>query len=355
MTHISQVLIEKLPKTDLHCHLDGSMRIATLIDLAKQENVTLKSYEPERLMEIMRYGRVRKNLEEYLAGFEPLVAVLQTKESLERVFFELCEDAALENIWHLEVRYCPALHTNKGLSVEDVVEACIEAAKRATSVFGISVVQILCGLKHHEGESILKMAQLAATYRSQGVVGFDLAGPEDGFPIRDHLEAIYFARKHHLSITLHAGESYGPASIAQAVQEAGAHRVGHGTSLVNDQALLSYIVDNRIGVEACPISNWHTGAVSSLDAHPLRKLLESGVRVSINTDNRLCSDTSVTEEIMAVVEHLDLNLKDIQRLLLNGFKSAFLPYEKRMYLLEAFNQEWQKLTKVHGLREEARL
>lgn len=345
MKHISRKLVEKLPKTDLHCHFDGSIRLETFIELAKLRGVQLPTYEPQALMENLKFGRVRKTLEEYLRGFDYLVAVLQEAGDIERAFFEICEDAALENVWHLELRYCPYLHTQKGLSSKEVVESCIRAARRAEHELGISVGQILCGLKHNEAQSILDVAKLAAEFRNHGVVGFDMAGPENGFPIRDHLEAIYFAKRNHLFITLHAGESYGPESIAQAIHEAGAHRIGHGTSLIKDRELLAYVVDHRIGVESCPISNWHTGSVKSLDEHPIKEFLEAGVRVSINTDNRLCSDTTVTEEIMAVVEHLDLSVDQIHRLLVNGFKSAFLPYAQRARLLEAFNLEWDKLLK----------
>lgn len=342
MTQISQALIRSLPKTDLHCHLDGSLRVATLIELAQKNNITLPNYEPQALMEYYKYGRIRKTLEEYLLGFEPLIAVMQYRENIERIFFELCEDAASENVMHLEVRYCPYLFIQKGLSQEEVVELCANAAARATEEFGISVVQILCGLKHNDSASILSVAKLAAQFRNQGVAGFDLAGPEDGFPISDHLEAIQLAKKNNLFITLHAGESYGPKSIAQALR-AGADRIGHGTSLVRDQDLLRYVVDHRIGIESCPLSNLHTGSVKSLDEHPLRQFIEAGVRVSINTDNRLCSNTSITEEIMTMARHADLNLEEIRRLLENGFKSAFLPYEKRGQLLESFSAAWAEL------------
>lgn len=343
MKHISRTLVEKLPKTDLHCHFDGSIRLETLIDLAKLRDVPLPTYEPQALMEKMKYGRVRKTLEEYLAGFEPLVAVLQEADDIERAFFEVCEDAALEKVWHLELRYCPYLHTRKGLTSREVVQICTKAAHRAERELGMSVGQILCGLKHNQRESILEVAKLAAEFRSDGVVGFDMAGPEIGFPIRDHVEAIYYAKRNHLFITLHAGESYGPESIAQAIYDGGANRVGHGTSLVKDPELLAYVVNHRIGVESCPISNWHTGSVLSLDEHPIKEFLERGVRVSINTDNRLCSDTTITEEIIAVVEHLDLSIEHVHKLLVNGFKSAFLPYAQRARLLDAFNLEWENL------------
>lgn len=334
-------MLEKLPKTDLHCHLDGSIRIDTLIELAKKHDVSLPSYERETLMSFMGYGRVRKSLEDYLLGFEPIIKSMQDQEALEQVFYELCEDAHLENVWHLEVRYCPYLHRQKGLSSEEVINACIKAQERAKKDFGISVVQILSGLKNDSEASILEVAKLAAKYQPQGVVGFDLAGPERGFPLADHLKAIYYARKNHLFITLHAGESYGPESISQAIHKANANRIGHGTSLVKDPKLLQYVIDHRIGVEACPLSNWHTQAVKSLLEHPIKEFLNRGVRVSVNTDNRLCSDTSITEELLALVEILNFTMEEIRRLLENGFKSAFLPYHVRSQMLNKFNEEFK--------------
>lgn len=339
----SRKLIEQLPKTDLHCHFDGSIRLSTLIELAQKNKVSLPSFEPEVLMEKLKYGRVRKSLEEYLEGFDPLIAVLQEADDIERAFFEVCEDASFENVWHLELRYCPLLLTKKGLTAEEVVKACLKASMRAEIELGMSVKHIMCGLKNTPSDSTLEVAKLASKYFEQGVVGFDMAGPETGYPLVDHLKAIYWAKRNHLFITLHAGESCGPESVLEALYEGGAHRVGHGTSLIKDQELLKFVIDHRIGVEACPISNWHTGAVKSLDNHPIRKLLENNVRVSINTDNRLCSDTTITEEIMAMIEQLDMDMNHIKKLLINGFKSAFLPYSERTRLLDRFNQEWLRL------------
>lgn len=339
----SRKLIEQLPKTDLHCHFDGSIRIETLIELARKNKVPLESFEPEVLMEKMKYGRVRKSLEEYLVGFDPLIAVLQEADDIERAFFEVCEDAHLENVWHFELRYCPLLHTKKGLSPQDVVKTCLKASARAEKEFGMSIRHIMCGLKNGQDGSTLRVAKLATEFRDQGVVGFDLAGPEIGYPFREHLEAIYYAKKHHLFITLHAGENSGPENILEALHEGGANRLGHGTSLVKDPKLLNFVIDHRIGVEACPFSNWHTGSVKSLDQHPIVELLKSNVRVSINTDNRLCSDTTVTEEIMAMIEVLKMDMSQIKRLITNGFKSAFLPYAKRRIFLEKFNAEWARL------------
>lgn len=336
-------LIEQLPKTDLHCHFDGSIRIATLIELARKNKVVLPSFEPEILMERMKYGRVRKSLEEYLMGFDPLIAVLQEADDIERAFFEVCEDAAQENVWHLELRYCPLFLTKKGLTPKEVVKSCLKASERAEKEFNMSVKHILCGMRNDPHDLTMEVAMLASKFRDQGVVGFDIAGPEKGYPFKDHMKAIYWVKRNHLFITLHAGESAGPESIKEALFEAGAHRIGHGTSLVQDPDLLNFIIDHRIGVEACPISNWHTGAVKSLDDHPIKKLLEDGVRVSINTDNRLCSDTTVTKELMVMIEQLHMSMSSIKRLLENGFKSAFLPYRERGSLLEKFDLEWCRL------------
>lgn len=339
---LSADILLQLPKTDLHCHFDGSVRIDSLIELSRRRGVKLFSYEKDVLMTHMKYGHVRASLEEYLAGFEPIIASIQEKEDIERTFYEICEDAARENVWHLELRYCPHLLTRKGLTPDEVIATCVRAAERAERMFNMSVRQILCGLKHLP-ESVAQIAQLAVKFADDGVVGFDMAGPETGYPIVDHLAGIEIAKRHHLFITMHAGETTGPATIAEALHDAAAHRLGHGTSLIKDKALLSYVVNHRIGVESCPLSNLHTGSVTSLREHPFRILLDNGARVSINTDNRLVSDTTITRELVTVTDLFNLDHNDIQRILVNGFKSAFLPYAQKAKLLEAFAREWQRL------------
>lgn len=338
---ISEELIRQLPKTDLHCHFDGSIRVTSLIEVARRRGIKLFSYDRDSLMEHLKYGRTRSSLEEYLIGFPPIISVLQDKDDIEQNFFEICEDAARENVWHLEMRYCPYLLTEKGLRPDEVVAACARAAEKAEREFNMSVRQILCGLKNIGG-TVSAIAELAVQFADRGVVGFDMAGPEKGFPIKDHRVGIEIARRNHLFITMHAGESAGPHSIAEALHEAYAHRVGHGTSLVDDETLLNYVINHRIGVESCPISNLHTGSVMSLREHPIKMFLERGVRVSINTDNRLCSDTTVTKEIVTVMKELDLDLSHVRRLLINGFKSAFLPYHHKQKLLDRFQREWNE-------------
>ncbi len=339
---LSLDVIKKLPKTDLHCHYDGSVRLSSVIELARRHGVRLFSYDPDALMAHMKYGRVRETLEEYLAGFPPITAVLQEADDIERTFFEVCADAAAENVWHLELRYCPLLLTEKGLRGEEVVAACIRAAERAERQFNMTVRHILCGLKHMPS-SALTVAELAVRFFDHGVVGFDLAGPEKGYPFSDHSAGITLAKRHHLFITMHAGESTGPETITEALHDAGAHRIGHGVSLIENERLLNYVINHRIGIEACPLSNLHTGAIKSLREHPLRQWLERGVRVSLNTDNRLCSDTTMTRELSMIIEALDLSVENVHQLLLNGFKSAFLPHEKRRELIRRFEIEWRTM------------
>jgi adenosine deaminase len=338
-------LIETMPKTDLHCHFDGSIRVSTLITLAKKNKVALFSYEPEPLMEHMKYGAVRHSLEEYLRGFPPLIAVLQHAEDIEQAFFEVCQDAHRENVWHLELRYCPYLHIKQGLSCDDVVKACLRGGEKAEREFGMSVKHILCGLKNDSIESVLDIARLASIYRDHGVVAFDLAGPEKGFPIKTHQPAIKLAKENNLFITIHAGESCGPESIYEAIHEGFANRIGHGTSLLKDQALLSYVVRNNIGIEACPLSNLHTGAILSITDHPLKQMLKNRLQVSINTDNRLCSDTTITKEILTVISSLQLNLEEIKALLANGFATAFLADKDKQFFLKRFEAAWADLMK----------
>jgi adenosine deaminase len=340
---LSHDLLKRLPKTDLHCHYDGSLRLATVIELARRHGVKLFSYDHDALMAHMKYGQTHASLADYLYGFAPLVDVLQEKDDIERTFYEACADAAAENVWHLELRYCPLLLTKKGLRPDEVVAACARGAEKAEKEFNMSVRQILCGLKHLQQAEII--AELAASFVDRGVVGFDLAGPEIGYPIADHLAGIKIAKRHHLFITLHAGEATGPKTIAEALHDASAHRIGHGTSLINDEKILNYVIDHRIGIESCPLSNLHTGSVRSLKEHPLPEFLRRGVRVSINTDNRLVSATTITRELVTVVDTFNFGADEVHRLLQNGFKSAFLPHAQKGKLLRAFAEEWSTIMK----------
>jgi adenosine deaminase len=259
--------------------------------------------------------------------------VMQSEEALYRVAYELAEDAARENVVYMEVRYAPMLHKQAGLRLVAVVEAVLAGLREAQKDHGIESNVIICGIRNISPESSLEMARLAVAYKNRGVVAFDLAGAEYDHPAKHHKEAFALIRKNNINSTIHAGEAFGPESIAQAIHVCGAHRIGHGCRLREDGDLLHYVNDHRIALEACPSSNVQTGAVPRLSEHPLKLYHDLGVRVTINTDNRLITDTTVSTELWHCHDKLGMDPRDIARMVLNGFKAAFLPFHiKQQYM-----------------------
>ncbi len=335
-------LLEKLPKTDLHVHLDGCLRVKTLIELAKKQKVTLPTTDPEALAKIVMSGKNCKNLGEYLRGFDVTLSVMQEPEALYRIAYELAEDAAKENVWYMEVRYSPILHTQKGLKLTTIVDAVIEGLQAAEKKFNIKTGVIICGMRNINPETSLILAELAVAYKNRGVVAFDLAGQEENNPAKKHKEAFYLIRNNNINTTIHAGEAYGAESIHQAIHYCGAHRIGHGTRLYENGDLLNYVNDHRIPLEVCLLSNVQTGAANSLERHPLRFYYDLGLRVTLNTDNRLISETTMSNELFLAAKHLDLSLDDIKSILVDGFKSAFLPTRAKSIMLSMVNDEMKK-------------
>src|SRR4029077_10328379 len=316
--------IEKLPKTDLHAHLDGSLRPQTIMDLAQKQRIELPAHDEDGLRKAMNLGQNCGSLVEYLKAFEATLRVVQREEALTRIAYELAEDAARENVRYMEVRYAPMLHTRRGLKLTNVVEAVLQGLRAAQQAFGIESNVIICGIRNVSPESSLEMAELAVAYKGRGVVGFDLAGAEYDHPAKHHKDAFQLVRDNNINGTIHAGEAYGPESIAQAVHVCGAHRIGHGCRLREDGDLLHYINDHRIPLECCPSSNVQTGAVRDLASHPLKLYFDLGLRVTINTDNRLVTDTTVSRELWHCHTKMGMPLHDIKTMIVAGFKSAFL-------------------------------
>jgi adenosine deaminase len=326
-------VFQRMPKTDLHVHLDGSMRPQTILELAEEQGVELPASEPEGLARAMHVGENAGDLVEYLRGFEIPLEVLQTRKALFRAAVELAADAAAENVRYMEVRYSPMLHTRRGLRLTEVVETVLGGLHEAELRHGIVSRLILCGIRNISPDKSLEMAELVVAYKNRGVVGFDLAGAEYDYPPKDHQDAFSLVRKNNINVTIHAGEAYGPASIAQALHVCGAHRIGHGCRLREDGDLLHYVVDHRIPLECCPSSNIQTGAVASIERHPVRLYFNLGARVTVNTDNRLIANTTVSEELHRLHKALGFRLDDIKTMIQNGVKSSFLPFhEKRRYL-----------------------
>lgn len=331
---VDRELLEALPKTDLHVHLDGSLRPETIFELAERDEVDLPFESVDEVRRYFTEELPERDLVAYLDRFDTTTAVMQTEHALERIAFELVEDAARENVWYMEVRYAPILSQKRGLSLRQVVDAVERGLRRGEEAYPRTQAhQIICGLRHFEPDRAVRMAALAVEYKGRGVLAFDLAGAERDNPAKRFSEAFTLVRHANLNVTVHAGEAYGPESIHQALHWAGAHRIGHGVRLREDPDLMRYVIDHRICLEMCPTSNVQTGAVESIELHPIREYFARNVRVTVNTDNRLMSATTVTDELALCVERLDFDLDDVKKLLLNGFKSAFLRYDLRKALI----------------------
>lgn len=325
--------LRELPKAELHCHLDGSVRPDTLLELAREYRVPMPADTPEELARAMRADDAR-SLEDYLRLFDTTVSVMQTAEALERIAYELAEDAAEDGVRYIEVRNAPILNVVKGLTLVESVEAPLRGLRRAERDFGITARFIVIALRHFSAEHSLEMARLAVEFKNDGVVAFDLAGGEKGNPASMHAAAFRYARENNLAVTVHAGEGDGPESIRQAVHTCGANRIGHGTRLIEDPELTQYVNDRRIALEICLTSNIQTRVADSYAAHPFREYFDRGLNVTLNTDNRLMSATTLTAEYVYAAEHLDFTMDELAGIALNGFESAFLPWEDRLMLIE---------------------
>jgi len=335
---VTEELLRALPKTDLHCHLDGSLRLRTILELAEQQKVKLPAEDEAGLAKLLQ-GRQCNSLEEYLVAFDVTLSVLQREEGLYRAAYELALDAAAENVRYLEVRYSPALHQEQGLKMTTVIDAVLEGLRDAKREVGIKYGVLVCGIRHINPQTSVRLAELCVAYKNRGVIGFDLAGAEMNFPAKDHKDAFQLILKNNVNCTAHAGEAFGPESIAQAIHYLGAHRIGHGTRLREDGDLLNYVNDHRIPLEVCLSSNVQTGAVPDLASHPLRFYFDYGLRVTINTDNRLITDTNVTKELWLAHKELGLSLEDLVTVIVSGFKSAFLPFREKQDVLKQVNEE----------------
>jgi adenosine deaminase len=336
-------VLKSLPKVLLHEHLDGVLRPQTVIELAKGGDYhQLPTEDPEELGRWFHQGANQGSLPKYLEGFAHTIAVMQTEEALERVAYEQAEDLSADGVVYFETRFAPIFHTRRGLTHQQVVSAVLKGLERGRKDFRIVSGLIICAMRNMDVS--LEMAELAVDFRERGVVGFDLAGEEGGYPPKKHVEAFHYIQRQNFNITIHAGEGFGKESIWQAIQYCGAHRIGHGTRLIEDIAisdgkvvklgdLAQYVLDKRIPLEICLLSNMHTGAARNLSEHPFRILFQEKFRVTLNTDNRLMSDTTMTKEFEAAAETYGLSLEDFEKITINAMKSAFLPYDQRCDLI----------------------
>jgi adenosine deaminase len=328
---LDRELLRRLPKAELHVHLDGSLRPETMLELAREQGKAMPAASADSLRAYMTVTGAH-NLEEYLEKFAVTLSVMQTESALERISYELAEDAARDGVRYIEVRYAPVLNVGEGLTLEQAVEAPLRGLARAERDHGITGRVIVTAIRNMAPAISQELAELAVAFRHKGVVGFDLAGGEAGYPAKAHARAFEYARCHDLACTCHAGEGDGAESVRQAVHACGAHRLGHATRLIEDSSLTDYCNDRRIALEICLTSNVQTHAATSYEAHPFREYFDRGLNVVLNTDNRLMSGVTLTDEYAHAARSLDFSFDELARVALNGFESSFLPYEERMQL-----------------------
>lgn len=340
--------IKRLPKALLHDHLDGGLRTETIIELAQKIGYDkLPTQDPVKLAQWFEESCNSGSLVRYLETFSHTIAVMQSKEAIVQVARECAIDLSRDGVVYAEVRGAPELFTEKGLTLNEVIEATTEGYKQGMVEAEkegrkIRVESLLCGMRQNNKSQ--ETAAAVIKYRNKGVVGFDIAGPEDGFPPTNQLSTFEYLRKENAHFTIHAGEAYGLPSIWEAIQICGAERLGHGVRIIDDidfssstpklGALASYIRDRRIPLELCPTSNLQTGAVKTYSEHPIGKLAKLRFRVTLNTDNRLMSNTSMSNEMTQCVKSFDWKFADLQRVTVNALKSSFIPFEERLEIIE---------------------
>jgi len=335
-------LLRRLPKAELHCHLDGSVRPETMIELAREYKVTLPADDADALREYMRVDDAR-NLEDYLLRFDTTLSVMQTEESLERIAYELAVDVAAEGVRYIEMRFAPPLNTLQGLSLEQAVDAPLRGIRRAERELDVTARVIVCSLRHYDPSLSLQLAKLAVAYKDSGVVGFDLAGGEFGNPASRHAAAFQYCKDHGLACTCHAGEGDGPDSIRQAVHDCHAHRIGHATRLLEDAELAEEIHERGIALELCLTSNVQTRATERYETHPLKQFLARGMNVCLNTDNRLMSGTTLVDEYHHAATSCDCTFDELAGMALDGFRSSFLPEPEKLAMVTRMAREIQAI------------
>ena len=339
---LSRELITRLPKAELHLHFDGSLRPATMLELARDAGLELPATDPESLGRFMLVQDAR-DLEDYLARFDVTVSLLQTEAAIERVAYEMVEDAAADNLRYMEVRYDPHLSTHGGLTMDQVVAAQRRGFDRGERDFGIRTGIINCTLRHYDPARSVEIARHSVRCKPLGVVGFDLAGGEAGRPPGRHGEAFDIALAGNLGITVHAGEAAGAESVAEAVRRCHAVRIGHGTRLGEDPELQAYVRDRQILIEINITSNLQTRVVREASQHPVRDYFNAGLAVTLCTDSWLMSGVRLTDEYWLAHQQMGFTREEIDRMILNAFAGAFLPWPDRQALLARVRAELEAL------------
>ncbi|WP_141433966.1 adenosine deaminase [Bacillus sp. 03113] len=339
----SSDILEKLPKVDLHLHLDGSLKPETVFDLSIQEGLNLPAKNPNELLSYLQIQDTCTSLKEYLSKFDLVSSLLHTEKALERVAYELVEQAFEKNVQYIEVRFGPQLHRNNGLSLEQIIEAVINGLKRGEKEYGVKTNVIACCLRHHSIAENLEVIEAASSFHGKGLAAVDLAGDEAAFPAHLFREVFQLANKKGVPVTIHAGEAGGPENIYEAVTHLHAARIGHGVRLREDPKVKELILANRIPLEMCPISNIQTKACIDWDDYPIRDYFDNGILITVNTDNLTVSNTDITKELQNLMDKFQFSIEEISKILLNGIEAAFLSSSEKNSLRKKFHEDFLTL------------
>lgn len=325
--------MRNLPKIELHCHLDGSLRIDTAIDLAKKEGIDLESYEFNEVKKLLSIDEECSSLDQYLEKFHLPNKLMQSKDNLKRIAFELMEDGARENIKYMEIRFAPILHINNGLSLEDVIEAVIDGIKKAEDIYDIKGNVIISCMRNFDMEHVYASIKAGEKFIKKGVVGIDLAATEKEDFAYDYIEAIKEAKRCGFRITIHAGETGFGKNVGQAVKLLEAERIGHGIYIYNDEEAYKIVKEKGTVLEVCPKSNIDTKAINEYREHPLYNYYKDDIKITLNTDNRTVSNINLSDEIDSVMNAFNLSLEDYKKIYINSVDAAFCDEETKERLL----------------------
>lgn len=343
-----QDLIARMPKAELHLHLDGSSRPSTIIELARQKGVQLPTEDETALRNILMPGENCQSLEEYLQAFGITCSVMGSRDALYRIAYELVEDCANDGHRYFEVRWATRVIPPE-ISPEEMVEAVWSGLRDAGEKYGVVARQILCGMRHEDPKHGIDTAELATKCKHLGVVAYDIAGAEAPFPPSLHVESFKIAQNANLRTTCHAGEAAGPEFVREAIVQAGSERIGHGTRLEQDPELLQYVVDRQIPIEVCLTSNVQTKATESFNTHPIRRYIDAGAKVVVCTDNRTVSGVSLEDEFNRAHQYHGVTVDELRQLTFNAFDSAFLPLQEKVALRDAALAEFDAIRSELGL------
>ncbi|HBF5148992.1 adenosine deaminase [Clostridioides difficile] len=325
-------MFENLPKIDLHCHLDGSVRVETMLDIAIKEKIDLPSNNMDEIKKLAKVSFNCTSLDEYLEKFDLPLKVMQSKENLKRITFELLEDASRENVKYIEIRFAPLLHTQKGMSVKNIIEGIIEGIREAESIYDIKGNLILGCMRTMTSKEALLVIEEGKSFVNKGVVAVDLCGPEkEGF-CKEYKDVFKLAREYGYKVTIHAGEAASGENVLDAIHILNADRIGHGVKIKDHKKAYNLVKDKKILLELCPTSNVQTKTVDSYEAHPFYTFYKDNLHVSINTDNRTVSDISLSSELNVIFDTFKLGLEDYKIIYRNAVEASFADKETKEYL-----------------------